>query len=162
MTTARYPIDDTLSSARGAAACLAQIASALTDATTEPAPTPDALRQVAQTIQAQAQRANLGVMSLAAHAGRLEAFAVAQAIEVERQERFVAAARAEVEHEAEKDARLYLEDTAPGREPLDTWAAEAFVGQWEDFWQATLGVDRETVAAWYRVAFERAVKGGAS
>ena len=161
MTNTAYPIDDTLSGARGAAACLASIATALTAATSEPAPTPDALRHVAQTLQAQAQRASLGAMSLAAHAGRLEAFAVAQAIEAERVARLLAAARAEVEQEAQKDAKLYLDDTAPGREPLETWMAEAFAGQWEDFWAGTLGVDRELAERWYRGAFERAVKGGA-
>jgi len=156
------PIEDTLAGARGAAASLASIATLLAETTSEAAPTPEALRHVAQTLQAQAQRASLGVQSLAAHAGRLEAFAVAQSIDAERHTRVLAAARAEVEHEAAKDARLYLDDTAPGREPLAAWMAEAFVGQWEDFWQATLGVERELAERWYREAFTRVVEDDAT
>jgi hypothetical protein len=157
MTQQQYPIDDTLSGARGAAASLAALATAVHETMSDPAATPDELRLVAHTLQAQAQRASLGAMSLAAHAGRLEAYAVAFASELERQAQFMQMAQAEVEQEAQKDARLYLDDTAPGREPLDEWMAGAFAGQWEDFWEPAIGVERETVERWYRAAFTRAV-----
>lgn len=156
-----FPIDDTIASARGAAAQLAQIATTLAEAVSEPTPTPSTLRHVAQTVQAIGQRAGLAALSLAAHAGRLEAFAHAATLEAEATAQRHAAARAEVEQEATKDARLYLDDTAPGREPLEQWAAHAFEGQWQDFWEHGLGgVERDHALAWYVAAFTREVKAG--
>jgi hypothetical protein len=160
MTFPEYPIDDAIASARGAAASLASIASALAEAVSEPAPTPSALRHVAHTLQAQAQRASLGAMSLAAHAGRLEAFAHAQAMDAAERERQEAAARNEVEAEAERDAALYLKDNAPNRPTLATWAADAFAGSWDGAWEYSLPVEREQAEAWHLAAFSAAVHRG--
>jgi hypothetical protein len=164
MTTPAYPIDDAIASARGAAASLASIATQLAEAVSEPAPTPGALKHLALTVQAIGQRAGLAAMSVAAYSGQLTGYAHAAALEAEAEARRHAAARMEVESEAARDATLYAEDTAPGREPLEAWAAQAFAGQWEDLWHAGLGdVPRELAEAWYAAAFARAVKaGGAS
>lgn len=138
---------ETIAGIRGAAASLAQIASQVTDAAAEPGE----VRTVASIVQVNAQRAALACLSLAAHGGRLEAFAVAAA---ER----VAEAIAELEAEAERDARLYADDrrtsgAAGFPEPQD-WAAGAF----EDTWEEGGALDRDAAWAAYLAAFMRALE----
>ncbi len=161
MTHEPYPIQDTLASACGASACLAQIATQLTDAASAEPSTPELLKHVAATIHAQAQRASLAIMSLAAHAGRLEAFAVAKAIAVAAARAEHAAAREAIEAEAATDARNYVNEGEIA--DAATYAGEAFAAWTADEGGpeavAPLGLDE--ARAIYVAAFMRAV-GGAS
>jgi hypothetical protein len=145
-------VDDTLAGARGAAASLAQIASALVNAASTSPPTHETLRHVAGVLAASAQRATLACLSLSAHAGRLETFAHVEQRAREHE-------RDRVEAEAATDARNY---TTEGETPEPgAYAAEAFAAWTEDEGGpdafAPLGVDE--ARALYVAAFVRSVAG---
>ena len=140
---------DTRAGILGAAASLAQIASTITDATAEAGET----RTVAALVHSSAQRAALACMSLAAHAGRLEAFAVVHADAL-------AAERAGLEAEAEHDARLYREDKVTSGEHCpspEEWATDAFGETWA-YATAPHALDRDAAWACYWAAFARAIE----
>lgn len=172
-------IDETVTDALGAAATLAQIATHVTDTAATPVDGPEQLKTKALGIQAQVQRATLAVASLAAHAGRLEAFAVVGRLEAEETARRAQADRDVVTAEARRDAELFAEDRAedPGAElSAEEWARDAFDGTWGDEWDPsvtdrvlcfpgarprTLTLERESAWECYLAAFLEAV-GGAS
>jgi hypothetical protein len=70
-----YTVRDTLLGVVGAAAGLAGIGESITETAREPINSAEHLKLTARTIQSAALRGALACMSLAAHAGRLEAFA---------------------------------------------------------------------------------------
>lgn len=138
---------DTRAGILGAAASLAALASTITDATSEPD-----TRNVAALVHASVQRAALACLSLSAHAGRLEAFAVVHADAI-------AAERQALEAEAVRDARLYREDRATSGEhypPPEEWAEDAFGETWAHA-TAPHALDRDAAWAVYWEAFARAV-----
>lgn len=138
--------EDARAGIRGAAASLAALASQVTDAVSEPGET----RTVAGLVHANAQRAALACLSLAAHAGRLEAFAVVHADAI-------AAERSALDAEAEHDARLYREDKATSGEHCpspEEWAADAFGETWAHA-TAPHALDRDAAWAVYVAAFMR-------
>jgi hypothetical protein len=179
ITPTERHIDETVTDTLGAAASLAQIASHVTDTAATPVDGPEELKTKALGIQAQVQRATLALASLAAHAGRLEAFAVVGRLAAEGAERRAHADRVAVTAEARRDAELFHEDRADnaGAElSAEEWARDAFDGTWGDEWDPavmdrvlcypgaksrTLTLDRESAWECYRAAFLEAA-GGAS
>jgi hypothetical protein len=155
-------IQDTLLGVRGAAAQLAQIAAQILELATPLAPESNDSRVKSQGVQANAQRVALAACSLAAHAGRLEAFAAALVLEREELERRSVVASDVVTSQAFSDATLFMEDERDNPETcpdVDTWARDAFNESWKD-WQYSLGLLSSDALRIYLDAFAAAIRGG--
>jgi hypothetical protein len=154
-------IEDTLLGVRGAAAQLGQITVQIQELAVAPVADASDCRVRSRTIQAQTHRVALAASSLAAHAGRLEAFAAVLAIESDARTRRTIVARDVVTAQALRDAELYVEDERdhPGTCPtVDDWARDAFDESWKD-WQHSLGMLSNDARRIYLEAFVAAVRG---
>lgn len=154
-------IEDTLLGVRGAAAQLGQIAAQIQELAGAPASDSSECRVRSRNVQTQTQRVALAASSLAAHAGRLEAFAAVLAIESDANTRRSIVARDVVTAQALRDAELYLEDqrdhpdTCPA---IEHWARDAFEESWKD-WQHSLGMLSGDALRIYLEAFVAAIRG---
>jgi hypothetical protein len=154
-------IQDTLLGVRGTATQLAQIAAQIVELATPLAPDSCDPRVKSQGVQTNAQRVALAASSLAAHAGRLEAFAAALVLEREELERRSLVDSDVVTSQALSDAALYLEDQRDNFEtcpPVDTWARDAFDESWKE-WQHSLKLLSSDALRVYLQAFTAAIRG---
>jgi hypothetical protein len=154
-------IQDTLLGVRGTATQLAQIAAQILELATPLASDSSDPRVRSQGVQTNAQRVALAASSLAAHAGRLEAFAAVLVLEREALERQSVVESDVVTSQAFRDAALYLEDERDNPEtcpPVDTWARDAFDESWRD-WQHSLGLLSSDALSIYLDAFAAAIRG---